>query len=81
MHSRLYTHPSRGNRLGSLGGFLASFLLFVTIFQYHPPPVWGWGEGKKIKKYPVVSFFLTVFYGGKFLKEKKNLKFRSTVPC
>ena len=26
-HSRLYTHPSRGNRQGSLSEFLASFLL------------------------------------------------------
>ena len=29
-HSRLYTHPLRGNRQGPLSEFLASFLLFVT---------------------------------------------------
>ena len=30
-HFRFYTHPSRGNHQDALSGFLAPFLLFVTV--------------------------------------------------
>ena len=48
-HCRFYTHPSRGNRHGSISALseisAPFFLLFRTILQYHFPPSGGGGRG------------------------------------